>query len=314
MSSRTNQPKVYIIIVTYNGMCWIDKCLQSVYSSTYPAEVLVVDNLSTDGTVEFIETNYPKVVLRKQQKNLGFGKANNIGLRHALKNGSDYVLLLNQDAYLEVNTIENLIEAFENQIDNTALISPIHLAPDSTLDFGFEDHIKRYASATSKAAILRQDDGVYEVGFVNAACWMLSKKAIETVGGFNPLFPHYGEDFNYVHRLVYFNFLIKIDITSKVVHDRIQHYQSRSFKKTVEREFVTYLKHLSNINLNLTKCKLVALEKLLKEFAYYLFSLEIKKSLAVLLGYCRLVNCYPEIKKSRKKMLEKAAYLFDKDL
>lgn len=289
-------------------MCWIDKCLQSVYSSTYPAEVLVMDNLSTDGTVEFIETNYPKVVLRKQQKNLGFGKANNIGLRHALKNGSDYVLLLNQDAYLEVNTIENLIEAFENKIDNTALISPTHLAPDGTLDFGFEDHIKRYASATSKAAILRQEEGIYEVGFVNAACWMLSKKAIETVGGFNPLFPHYGEDNDYINRLFYHNLKLKVLGSAKVVHDRIQDH-STSFSKVKKREEVAFVKHFVNVNFSKAQAWKTCIDKLFRETFYYFFRLSWTRVIAIKLGFAKALLGQTILQAHKTKSKEKGAYL-----
>ena len=101
--------KVLVIIVTYNAHDWIHQCLDSVDMERYDA--IVVDNASTDDTLSILQEEYPKAIVRAMDKNLGFGQANNIGLRYALDNGYDYVLLLNQDAWLLLDTIEKLIAA-----------------------------------------------------------------------------------------------------------------------------------------------------------------------------------------------------------
>lgn len=95
---------LFVIIVTYNGEKWIDKCLSSVYKSTIPLTTIVIDNKSSDNTVQYIKTNFPMVILFEYQNNLGFGKANNIGIEYALKNNADYIYLLNQDAWVDPNT------------------------------------------------------------------------------------------------------------------------------------------------------------------------------------------------------------------
>ena len=82
--------RTYIIIVTYNGMKWLEACL----SSCRKYSVIVIDNNSSDNTVSFIEQKYPNTILLKQNKNLGFGAANNIGINYALQNNADYVFLL----------------------------------------------------------------------------------------------------------------------------------------------------------------------------------------------------------------------------
>src|SRR5690554_3758500 len=97
--------EVIIIIVTYNGMSWLKKCLDS--CGDY--QVLVVDNASSDETVPFLKTHYPQITLHSQKINLGFGQANNLGISYALKQGADYVFLLNQDAYLQEGCLEILI-------------------------------------------------------------------------------------------------------------------------------------------------------------------------------------------------------------
>ena len=88
--------KILAIVITYNGIQWIDKCIGSLYSSNLPVDVIVVDNLSTDGTPEYIAQNFPKVELVRSKENLGFAGGNNIGLQKAINENYDYIFLLNQ--------------------------------------------------------------------------------------------------------------------------------------------------------------------------------------------------------------------------
>ena len=82
---------VYVVIVTYNGMKWINKCLQDVLQSDRRINIILVDNCSTDETVSFVSNNYPNIDLVQTNENLGFGRANNIGIKTAIQNNADYV-------------------------------------------------------------------------------------------------------------------------------------------------------------------------------------------------------------------------------
>src|SRR5690606_13062229 len=97
--------KLYIIIITFNAIKWLDKCLSD--CKNYP--IIIVDNGSVDGTLQFINDNFPSTILLSQPSNLGFGKANNLGIKHALEQGAEYVFLLNQDAFLQDGCIDELI-------------------------------------------------------------------------------------------------------------------------------------------------------------------------------------------------------------
>ena len=114
---------IYCVIVTYNGMQWMERCLSSLVQSTHPIIPVIIDNGSTDGTREYIETHYPQIPLMAQKTNLGFGQANNVGIRYSLSNGADYVLLLNQDAWIEKDMIDCLLSF----ADDNSLISPLHI-------------------------------------------------------------------------------------------------------------------------------------------------------------------------------------------
>ena len=73
-------PKIYVIIVTYNAMKWAERCFSSLRKSSVPVHTIVVDNGSIDGTQEFITTHFQEVEFVQSAENLGFGKANNLGM------------------------------------------------------------------------------------------------------------------------------------------------------------------------------------------------------------------------------------------
>ena len=96
------------MIVSYNFEPWIERCLSSIWDSDYPSDLVVIDNASTDRTVSIIAERYRWIRLVRSRKNLGFGQANNIGMRMALEEDYDYVFLVNQDAWIEANTVGTL--------------------------------------------------------------------------------------------------------------------------------------------------------------------------------------------------------------
>ena len=117
-------PKILVVIVTYNALKWIKKGLKSVEKSTLPADVLLIDNGSTDGTLPLVRTDWPGTRIIETGENLGFGAANNIGLRIALDEGYDFAYLLNQDAWLERDTLEKLVDAHRQE---WGVLSPMQL-------------------------------------------------------------------------------------------------------------------------------------------------------------------------------------------
>lgn len=232
---------VYTIIVTYNGMRnnWIDKCLRSLKKSSYPTNIIVLDNNSSDETYKFISTHFEDVLLIKNDENKGFGGANNQGIEIALNNGADFIFLLNQDAYVEVDTIEQLVSKCSISKD-FGVLSPIHLNGNaSALDYNFSLYItpNRCQNLYSDFLLNKVEDKIYESDFICAAAWFLPKKTFEIVGGFSPTFFHYGEDNNYIHRLKYKGLKIGVVPNSRILHDRAERSKSAyDDKQFVERK------------------------------------------------------------------------------
>jgi GT2 family glycosyltransferase len=290
---------VAIIIVTYNGMPWLDTCLQS--CKNHP--VIVIDNCSTDASVLFIETNYPNITLLKQSKNLGFGQANNIGIRYAINRGAEHVFLLNQDAYLLGTVLEDLVN-FQNQHPEFGILSPIHITDDrKRLDINFSKFMLKEKTGQfySDFVLGNKLSDVYDVPFVNAAAWLISKKCLQTIGGFDPLFFHYGEDDNYCQRVLFHGFKIGVLPTSYIIHDRenrkIEKLElfSKAYYKNVEKGYKFKYADISSSPQIENKIKSLsrAVIKLQMQFRFKRAK-GLKKELTI------LRSLIPQIEKSRK--------------
>lgn len=267
---------VYVIVVIYNGLRnnWIQKCFDSIINSTIPCQIVAIDNNSSDESVAFIKSNYSNVHLIENKENKGFGGANNQGLKYALDNGGEYFFLLNQDAWVDPNTIEELVNISISHPE-FGIISPIHLnGKGNALDFNFSNYIapNRCKSLYSDFVLNRTTYKIYEANFICAAAWMMTKKCLEKVGGFSPTFFHYGEDDNYVHRLKFKN--LKIGVYPKVFiyHDREERDNSKYFNLTASRERILLLEY-SNPNKKITyKNDLIILRnKIIKNLLLFKF-------------------------------------------
>jgi len=287
--------KTTIVIVAYNALPWIDRCLQS--TGNYP--VVVVDNASTDETVSHIQYNYPKVTLLPQDKNLGFGQGNNVGLSCALKQGVEHVFLLNQDAYLVDDCLENLITTQKNK-PNYGILSPIHLnGKGDLLDKNFSHYVQYNANPQfySDYILGKPKQEVYEVPFVNAAGWLISKKCLKTIGGFDPIFFHYGEDDNYCQRLHYHGFKVGVVPAAFLKHDR----EERKTKKTAkfsEDDFkkIERIYKLQFADINKPKA-MISLEKEVKKLQKTILKLNLKLRFSVANQFKKQLKLLRKIKK-----------------
>ncbi len=264
-------PYVVSIVVTFNAEHWIDKCFGSLSkSSIQNHSILAIDNCSSDNTIENIQNRFPNVTIIKNSVNLGFGKANNIGLKWAVDNKADYVFLLNQDAWVEQNTIEQLIIINQSNSEY-GIISPVHLNNNRRIDPGFGYYcVNDFRSDFILDAISNTTiQAIYETEFVNAAAWLLSKECIKRNGGFMPIFPHYGEDNNYCKRVI--NSGLKIGFTPgiTIIHDRDVINQKVSFKKKFNRLYVHLLGIFVSENKNQTHYKYI-LNGILSSFRIFI--------------------------------------------
>ena len=239
--------KVLVLIVTFNAEKWLDTCIHPIYKQL---DILIIDNYSTDQTVEIIKRQYQDVYLIENKLNIGFGKANNIGLKYAIKHKYSHVLLLNQDARIDYQEVIKLIKKSNNNPEY-GILSPLHKHTESVLDKRFEEYLSSTEDRLISNLIFSRNhfNSIYEVPFVNAAIWLLSGKCIKDVGGFDSLFYHYGEDDEFAQRVKYKNMKIGVDITTVGYHYRAQKVSGpvlfQVYKRDEKNRLLIRLKDLS---------------------------------------------------------------------
>lgn len=216
--------KTFSIIVTYNGAPWIEKCLTHLFESNFKSEIIIIDNASTDNTLKLLKPYKDSIYLIENKENLGFGQANNLGIKYAMGNGADFIFLLNQDAYIFPDTIFKLIDSLKKN-PSFGLLSPLQLdISGKKIEPIFKNFLVK---SFPKEMIERmfpfkealQADKPYTMRFVNAAAWMITRECIIKTGLFHPVFFHYGEDNHYTSRVQYHSMKIGVLPAAHVIHD-----------------------------------------------------------------------------------------------
>lgn len=232
-----------VVIVTFNPMKWVDRCFGSLFASKTPCDIYVVDNGSTDGAQEYIQNEYTDVIFYQSLTNLGFGRANNIGLQYAIDNDYEYVYLLNQDAWVMPDTFEKMI-ALHKKSPEYGILSPLQMQADlKNVDKNFLINLNSQGISVLENILISPKDAIIEVEMIMAAHWLISRKCLETVGGFSPSFPHYGEDNNYADRVIYHGLKNGIVLNAKAVHDRAYRQQTRK-----HYIYATYINSIMNMS------------------------------------------------------------------
>lgn len=285
--------KVLVIIVSYNFERWIDRCLGSLQQSEYPVDVVVIDNASKDCTVQRLKKDYPHVRLIESKINLGFGKANNIGMQIALEEGYEAVLLMNQDAWIAQDSI-GILAKLCLEHPSYGILSPVHLTGNGNKpDPGFGTYAQM-----ETLTLLPKDADLITLPFINAAFWMIPVSVLKKVGGFCPLFYHYGEDKDFVNRLHYHGYRIGYSPFAFGCHDR--EYRPLTREGFLRTEYVYHLSEYANIRYSFPKAFGYGVLATFKKSLESLFKGKFRQSLEFIFMGFRLLAKSGDIHKYRK--------------
>jgi GT2 family glycosyltransferase len=181
------RPKVAIIVLNWNGYEDTKRCVQSLEQITYPNyEILIVDNGSTDGSAARLRQDFPKHQLVANPMNLGFSRGHNAGIRRALENHADYVLLLSNDFLVAPGLLEPAIDVAERNERIGMVGGKIYLLnrPGYLWYAGGEVH--RLRGMVSVCGLSEQDRGQYDqprpISFVSGAKMLIKREVLEKVG------------------------------------------------------------------------------------------------------------------------------------
>ena len=197
------------IIANYNGEEYLDRCLGSLGRPGRRLEVILVDNASSDGSLDLVANRFPGVRVLPQGSNLGFATANNIGAEAAL---GDALLLLNDDAWLEPGALEQLADRLESD-PRAGLVAPRLRYPDGRRQFAWSpargvlgEVLQRLrngfeARAWVHGTLARGIGRLTGRNWYTAACVLIRSRAFHEVGGFDTSFFMYFEDVDLCVRL-----------------------------------------------------------------------------------------------------------------
>lgn len=180
-------PSIYIILLNYNAYNDTSDCIASLEKITYPnAEIVVVDNASTDDSLSQLQKLYPQLTYIPSQENKGFSGGCNLGIQYALDNNADYVLLLNNDTEVEPDFLEYLVELAERNPKAGLVGGKIYFHHDKTKLWDAGGEINFYKGAGVRRGHNTTDLGKFEteeeVTFVTGCMMLIRTEVLIQVG------------------------------------------------------------------------------------------------------------------------------------
>lgn len=224
-------PAVSVIVVSWNTRDLLRVCLASVRDHLgMPAETVVVDNASTDGSPEMVSAEFPAATLIRNDSNLGFGAANNIGMRAA--RGPTF-LLLNSDARLVDGSIGRLVERL-HQEPEVGIIGPRLSYEDGRMqasahrfsslrllafeELGLYKLVPRWKASELLLGGYWDHSRERRVDWVVGACMLVRREVFEETGGFDPAIFLYGEEVEWCQRITAAGWQILFSPDAEVIH------------------------------------------------------------------------------------------------
>ncbi len=243
--------KLSVIIVNYNVRYFLEQCLISVHKAieNIEAEVFVVDNCSSDRSVEMVKTTFPNVKLIANKENVGFSKANNQAI---LQSSGEYILLLNPDTIVEEDTFEKCIAFMDNTPDAGGLgVKMIDghgkFLPESKRGlptpatafykiFGFSTLFPKSKKFSKYHLGYLPENEINEVEILSGAFMWIRKSVLDQIGLLDETFFMYGEDIDLSYRIIKHGYKNYYFPETKIIH-----YKGESTKKSsVNYVFVFY--------------------------------------------------------------------------
>jgi len=231
-----------IIIVNYNVKEFIQNLLHSIFKAgcNLKYAIIIIDNASEDGSAEFIKEKFPNVNLIINNKNIGFGKANNIGLSVAK---GEYILLVNPDTLIREDTLEKMISFFETNPD-AGLAGCKILNPDGSLQLAcrrsFPGPWTSFCKVTGLSTLFPNsrlfarynltyldENKTHEVDAISGSFMMMKREVYEKVGGFDEQFFMYGEDLDLCYRIQKSGWKVYYTPDTQIIH-----YKGESTKRS----------------------------------------------------------------------------------
>ena len=205
---------VDLILVSYKSERWLPRCLESVYSSEFYGRCWLIDNdIISKQLRDLLLTSYPQINYHRTGANIGFGRANNLGIKYALDAGADIIGLINPDIWLEANWAEEIRKTFYQE-NILGLVAPLQLCYNSYSPTGWT----RAALGIDSLDNLKPEFSTFTVDWIEASALFIRREVFEKIGGFDPLFNLYYEDNDFCRRARLAGFKLAVITNAKYHH------------------------------------------------------------------------------------------------
>ena len=201
----TNNPKVSIIVINWNGKEDTAKCLDSLRQLNYPDfDVIVVDNASSDSSVEYLKKEHPDVTYIENDFNSGWTGGNNIGAKHAIAGGAEYILTLNNDVILDKDLLKQLVDIAESDRSIGFVGPKIYYYDKPTIIYSAGLHINYNCLFPFGVRKGKTDKGQFskieEVNWIDDIVLLIRRDVIEKIGLYDEDYFMYVEETDLCYR------------------------------------------------------------------------------------------------------------------
>lgn len=194
----SQHPSVSVVVLNYNGRQHLETCFNALSAVDYPQdamELILVDNASSDDSVDLIRTRFPEVQVTQNKANLGFAAGNNVGIRRAIECDSKYVALVNNDTRVAPEWLQALVLAAESHEDVALCGGKIVTWDGSLIEFsGTVFYKETSAGGYTDEPNVGQYDTLAPAGYACGASMLIRTGAIRDIGLFDEDFFCYHED------------------------------------------------------------------------------------------------------------------------
>lgn len=215
-------PLVYIIIINYNNYEDTIECIESLEKISYENfKILIVDNNSSNDSVNKIKDLFNKYETIQLKNNLGFAGGNNVGIKKAIEYDADFILLLNNDTIVEANFLNEMINSFYNNAKNVGIVGPkIYSYYDKQISEA-EGNINFFKFTTNNNSYNKNDNKCQpeqEVNFISGCCMLIKKEVFDKVGLLPEEYFMYYEDTDFCTKALEREFKILYNPEAVIYH------------------------------------------------------------------------------------------------
>lgn len=299
---------VSILIVNYNGGDILGSCLDSLKKTSHSNfETIVVDNGSTDGSVEMVKKKYKWVKLVEAKENLGFASGNNLALRQAQ---GEYIVLLNGDTEVEQDWLERLV-GFAGEHKDGGVFTPKVLFFDDKKVINSAGGLCDIFGFSPLRGTFEKDEGQYDnpetVFYAHGAAMMIRKKLIDEIGFLDDSYFIYHEEMDFCWRTWLYGYKVYY-VPQAIVYHKLKKRLFYSKEKLARRQFLVKKNRVRTIVKNHKNPFLILLSLFsnmvisLGEITYYLIKGDFESPKGILEGYWWNIKVLSDTLEERKRI------------